>query len=213
MEGKGSLVNALPPFQWALLATLLFAVILANLDQPYPELAPLQHAPTLALVVAAPWSLRRWPLSNGRVFMLWLFLLLHTLGGRYIYSYVPYDGWFATLTGQPLSALLGLERNAYDRLIHFLFGLLITPVFAEVSQRHGSLGRRSAWLLAFAFIGLISAMYEVFEWLLTLALADGTADYYNGQQGDIWDPQKDMAIAQVGAALACAGACLRRSTR
>ena len=213
MEGKGSFVNALPPFQWALLATLLFAVILANLDQPYPELAPLQHAPTLAMIASGPWLLRRWPLSNGRVLMLWFFLLLHTLGGRYIYSYVPYDGWFATLTGQPLSALLGLERNAYDRLIHFLFGLLITPVIAEVSQRYGGLGRRSAWFLAFAFIGLISAMYEVFEWLLTLALADGTADYYNGQQGDIWDPQKDMAIAQVGAALACAGACLRRFTR
>ncbi|PVX31514.1 hypothetical protein DD559_12785 [Sphingomonas pokkalii] len=28
------------------------------------------------------------------------------------------------------------------------------------------------------------------------------ADEYNGQQGDLWDPQKDMAIAMLGAALA-----------
>jgi len=33
-------------------------------------------------------------------------------------------------------------------------------------------------------------------------MAEGaTADWYNGQQGDVWDPQKDMAAAQVGALL------------
>jgi putative membrane protein len=34
-------------------------------------------------------------------------------------------------------------------------------------------------------------------------LAGDTADYYNGQQGDIWDAQKDMAIAQLGSLMAC----------
>jgi putative membrane protein len=32
-------------------------------------------------------------------------------------------------------------------------------------------------------------------------VAGNTADYYNGQQGDPWDAQKDMGIAQAGAAL------------
>lgn len=47
-------------------------------------------------------------------------------------------------------------------------------------------------------IGLCSALYEIFEWLLTIVAADDTADYYNGQQGDPWDAQKDMALAQLG---------------
>ena len=43
--------------------------------------------------------------------------------------------------------------------------------------------------------------YEIFEWLLTIVAAGETADRYNGQQGDIWDAQKDMALAALGAIL------------
>jgi len=194
--------GALPRVQWALLGSLLLAVGLANIDQPYPELAPLQHAPTVLLCLAAPWLLRRWPLSTASVAMLWLFLMLHTLGGRYIYSNVPYEGWLAAVGGEALDGLLGSARNGYDRMVHFLFGLLFTPVFAEVARRHGGVGPRAAWLLGFALVGLGSALYEVFEWLLTVVAAGETADYYNGQQGDIWDPQKDMGLAQSGSLIA-----------
>jgi putative membrane protein len=204
----------LPRGQWALIGSLLLAVMLANIDQPYPELAPLQHAPTVLLCLAAPWLLRRWPLSTGSVALLWLFLLLHTLGGRYIYSYVPYQGWLAAVSGEALGGLLVSSRNGYDRMVHFMFGLLFTPIFAEISRRHGGIGPRASWLLGFALIGLGSALYEVFEWLLTVVAAGETADYYNGQQGDVWDPQKDMGLAQLGSLIAwimCTAAGRRRT--
>ncbi|MBB5986284.1 DUF2238 domain-containing protein [Sphingobium lignivorans] len=199
--------TALPPVQWLLLASLLLAVGAANIAQPYPALAPLQHVPTVAIALAAPWLLRRWPLTTGAVALLWLFLLLHTLGGRYIYSYVPYEAWLAALSGGeapglPEAGSPGDARNAYDRFVHFMFGLLCTPVLAQIGQRHGELRRRPAWLLGFALIGLAGALYEVFEWQLTLILAGETADHYNGQQGDLWDPQKDMALAQLGSLIA-----------
>ena len=38
-----------------------------------------------------------------------------------------------------------------------------------------------------------SLIYELFEWLLTIVMTAEEADYYNGQQGDMWDAQKDMA--------------------
>jgi putative membrane protein len=152
------------------------------------------------------------PLDRCRP-LVWLFLLLHTLGGRYIYSYVPYDSWFAAAAGQTLSAMFGMARNGYDRLVHFGFGLLLTPVIAEIGQRHGGMKRRAAWFAAFATVGLISALYEIFEWLLTMLLAPDMADGYNGQQADIWDPQKDMAIAQLGSLLALLVASLRRTFR
>jgi putative membrane protein len=44
-------------------------------------------------------------------------------------------------------------------------------------------------------------LYELFEWGLSMVLAPGHADAYNGQQGDVWDAQKDMAFALVGAAI------------
>ena len=34
--------------------------------------------------------------------------------------------------------------------------------------------------------------------------AGETADRYNGQQGDVWDAQKDMALATLGAILVLA---------
>ncbi len=47
----------------------------------------------------------------------------------------------------------------------------------------------------------IGALYEIVEWLLTLTAPPAMADDYNGQQGDPWDAQKDMALAGVGALL------------
>ncbi len=205
--------KSLPAAQRWMIASLLAAIGLANIAQPYPDLAPLQHGPTVIFALAAPWLLRRWPLSNGSVFCLWLFLLLHTLGARYIYSYVPYDAWLRAIGGHDLSSLLGLSRNGYDRLVHFAFGALLTLPLAELIGRQARVARGWALAGAFACIGLGSALYEIFEWLLTIVVAGDMADSYNGQQGDIWDPQKDMLAAQIGSTLILLGAWVRRLTR
>lgn len=202
ISGAAAVWKALPPIQRRMIAFLLAAIGLANVAQPYPDLAPLQHGPTVALMLAAPWLLRRWPLSTSSVGCIWLFLLLHTLGARWIYSYVPYDDWARAISGHDISSLFGTTRNGYDRLVHFGFGALLTPAMVEAAKRHGGLPMR--WSLAFAFaaIGLGSAAYEIFEWMLTSIVAGDMASYYNGQQGDVWDAQKDMAAAQGGATLA-----------
>ena len=46
-----------------------------------------------------------------------------------------------------------------------------------------------------------SMLYELFEWVLTLVLSPEAADNFNGQQGDMWDAQKDMAAAMVSSTL------------
>ncbi|KEQ54842.1 DUF2238 domain-containing protein [Sphingobium chlorophenolicum] len=198
IPGAAAVWKALPVAQRRMIILLVAAIIAANIDQPYPELAPLQHGPTVLLVLAAPWLLRRWPLSNGSVGCMLLFLLLHTLGGRYIYSYVPYDAWARAVSGHDISGTFGIARNGYDRLVHFAFGALLTAPFAEAARRYGVM--RMGWSMAFAFVavGFVGAIYEIFEWLLSVVAAGQTADWYNGQQGDMWDPQKDMAAAQIG---------------
>lgn len=200
-SGAAAIWKSLPIAQRRMILLLIGAIAAAQIDQPFPELAPLQHGPTFALALAAPWLLRRWPLSDGAVGCVTLFLLLHTLGGRYIYSYVPYDDWALRLTGHDLSSTFGWRRNGYDRLVHYAFGLLITYPVAQIARRQGDM--TFGWSLAFGFItiGFIGALYESFEWLLTLIAEGETADWYNGQQGDVWDPQKDMAAAQAGAAV------------
>jgi len=210
IAGAVAMWKALPIAQRRMIVALIAAIGLANIAQPYPDLAPLQHGPTIALILATPWLLRRWPLSTCAVACIWVFLLLHTLGARWIYSYVPYDDWARALSGHDVSSLFGTTRNGYDRLVHFAFGALLTAPIAEVARRHG--GLPAAWSLAFAFaaIGLGSALYEIFEWLLTILAAGETADYYNGQQGDVWDAQKDMAAAQIGSVLALIALLRRR---
>lgn len=94
---------ATPPAQRRLIGLLLVLLLVAQIDQPYPEVALLQHIPTMLLIVAAPWLLRRWPLSTASVACIVAFMALHTLGGRYAYSNVPYDDWARTLTGSTLS--------------------------------------------------------------------------------------------------------------
>jgi putative membrane protein len=197
-------LSALPRLQRLLLGLLLALLLIAQVDQPYPAIEPLQHIPTALLLVAAPWLLRRWPLSTPALACIILFLALHTLGGRYIYSNVPYDEWARALTGRGLSEAFGWTRNHYDRLVHFAFGLLSTVPVAEVARRYGGLSRRGAMLAVAGWVLSLSCFYEIFEWLLTIVAAGETADRYNGQQGDIWDAQKDMALAALGAVMVVA---------
>ena len=177
---------------------LLVAVVLANIRQPYPDIAPLQHVPTVLLILAAPPLLRRWPLSTGAVGCITAFFLLHTFAGRWTYSNVPYDDWAKALTGHTVSEMLGLHRNDFDRVVHVSFGLFWTPAVAEAMRRHAAMGLKASLWTAFLFVGAVSALYEIFEWLLTIVVAPGMADDYNGQQGDVWDSQKDMAVAILG---------------
>ena len=193
--------TTLPRAQKQLLGLLAALLLLAQIAQPYPEIALLQHIPTLVFLVASPWLLRRWPLSTASLACIIAFLALHTLGGRYAYSNVPYDDWARALTGTTLSDTFGWTRNHYDRLVHFAFGALSVVPVAEIARRWGGLTPRGATLTVLAWVLAISCLYEMFEWLLTIVAAGDTADRYNGQQGDIWDAQKDMAFATLGAIL------------
>ena len=47
----------------------------------------------------------------------------------------------------------------------------------------------------------VSAVYELLEWAAAVALGEG-ADAFLATQGDVWDTQKDMLMAGIGAAVA-----------
>ena len=71
----------------------------------------------------------------------------------------------------------------------------------EFLLRHLGIRRRLALYLAVESVIAVSAVYELFEWFLSIVLAGPMAADYNGQQGDMWDAQKDMALASLGALL------------
>lgn len=191
--------KSLPMAQRWMLAVLAFVVAIAQIDQPYPAVAPLHHTPTVLLLLASPYLLTRWPLSNAAVGCIVAFFLLHTLAGRYTYTMTPYDDWAAAITGHSINTLFGWERNNFDRLVHFTFGLTaILPAY-EILTKYLGVGHRFAIYIGLEFVMGISAVYELFEWGLAEVIAGDAAAQYNGQQGDVWDAQKDMALALLGA--------------
>lgn len=185
-----------------MLALIAVFVGLAQIDQPFPAVAPLHHIPTVLLILAAPFLLKRWPLSRLALACLVLFFLLHTLGGRYTYTNTPYDLWLNAIFGTDLKEIFGWTRNQYDRLVHFSFGLLCVYPVREILLRYANVSHALAVYVALEFVMGISAVYEILEWLLSLILAGDAVESYNGQQGDVWDAQKDMALAFLGALIA-----------
>jgi putative membrane protein len=182
-----------------LLGLLAVLLALVQIDQPYPDIAPLQHIPTAVLLLASPFLLRRYPMSTPAVVCVVVFFALHTLGGRYTYSNVPYDAWSKAAFGYSINETFGFTRNHYDRLVHLSYGLLAVYPIREFLLRHLGVTPRLALYISVESVIAVSAVYELFEWFLSIVLAGPMAADYNGQQGDIWDAQKDMGLATVGA--------------
>jgi putative membrane protein len=189
-------------YQVILGGALVTAMLLSLIRAPYPDQMYLQHIPTILAFLAWPAVTRRYPLSNASATCCAAFLCLHILGARYIYSFVPYDRWFLHVFGLDITSHFGFRRNHYDRIVHFAFGALaIRPVW-EACVRHLNVPRRFAYYSALEFVLAFSMLYELVEWGLSLILAGEDADAYNGQQGDMWDAQKDMSLALLGAIIA-----------
>jgi putative membrane protein len=140
--------------------------------------------------------------SNLAYTCLFVFFSLHEIGAHYTYSLVPYDAWSVALTGHSLDGLFGFERNHYDRLIHFLYGLLITPAAVELFAHYGRYPRVWATLFPMLFVASHSVIYELVEWGAAVVFGGELGQAYLGTQGDVWDAQKDMALAMLGASLA-----------
>ncbi|MEO5773892.1 MAG: DUF2238 domain-containing protein [Sphingomicrobium sp.] len=204
---------ALPRAQRWMIGALAALLLLVQIRQPFPDVAPLHHIPTLVLLLAVPFLLRLRPMSNAAVGCVVLFFVLHTIGGRYTYSSVPYDRWSEALFGISISEIFGFDRNHYDRLVHLSYGLLAVPPTLEFLQRHVGVARRVALYIAIESVIAVSAVYELFEWFLSIVLAGPMAADYNGQQGDMWDAQKDMALAAIGAIVSAAILSVRRWRR
>ncbi|HWP35431.1 MAG TPA: DUF2238 domain-containing protein [Thermodesulfobacteriota bacterium] len=144
----------------------------------------------VALLVA---TYRRFPLSDRSYVLIALFLSLHAVGAYYTYQAVPVGEW--------ARQGLGLRRNHYDRLVHLAFGLLMTYPIREVLVRVAAVRGGVLSALAVAVTLALSALYEIVEWGSAEVLSPQATAAFLGLQGDLWDAQKDMALAACGALL------------
>lgn len=159
----------------------------------------LENALTALFLTFLILTYKRLPLSGISYTCIFLFLALHTIGSHYTYSLVPYNEWTKWALGKSLNDMLGLERNHFDRLVHFCFGFLLAYPVREVFLRVA--GARGFWgyYLPLDLTISLSAVYELIEWAAAMAFGSEIGQAYVGAQGDPWDAQKDMALASLGA--------------
>lgn len=180
-----------------MIAVVLFAITTC-INPIFPQEQFLQHIGTALFVLLMLFDLKKNFLGAVSFTGLALFTILHIIGARYIYSYVPYNEFVQQFCGIDLNGLLGTTRNHYDRLVHFSFGLLMLPMFSQIAEKQMKCSKGAAIVTAWLLIQTGSMIYELFEWLLTIVMTSEAANNYNGQQGDMWDAQKDMALALLG---------------
>ena len=190
-----------PAKKFAFLGVL--AVFAATWIRPlWPLEQALHSALTVAGLAALWWTDRRWPPGDGAFAAICAFVAIHCVAARWLYSNVPYDEWLRTLSGWSPNVAFGWTRNHFDRLIHLLYGLCLTPAIRQVIlHAWPALRSGQAFVLAVMAVMCSSLVYEWLEWCIALALSPTAAEAYNGQQGDIWDAHADMLLATVGAVL------------
>lgn len=150
-------------------------------------------------------SWRHLRFSNRAYTQLFAFMVLHAVGAHYTYAEVPYDEAFRTLTGESLNDLFGWKRNHFDRLVHFLYGVLLFRLVWELFAMRAP--ARGIWrqILPLGFMFSHGMIFEVFEWIAAEWFGGDLGEAYLGTQGDVWDAQKDMALAALGSVLALGG--------
>lgn len=142
----------------------------------------------VAVLLATYRRFRFTPLAYG---LMGIHALILLVGGHYTYAEVPLGHW--------LRDALDLGRNHYDRLGHIAQGFIPAIIARELLLRTSPL-RPGKWLLFLVCsvcVGL-SAAYELLEWAVAV-LTGESAEAFLAFQGDVWDTQKDMALALLGA--------------
>ena len=142
---------------------------------------------------------RVFPFSKVSYTMLFVFFCLHTIGAHYTYAEVPYDEAWRQLTGHSLNAALGWERNNFDRVVHFAYGLLLAYPIREVFLRIANVRGFWGYFLPLDLTMSTSMLFELIEWGAVLVVGGELGQAYLGTQGDEWDAHKDMALASLGA--------------
>lgn len=153
----------------------------------------LENLLVVGAIPALVWLQRTRPLSRRACLWVFAFLALHEVGSHYTYSRVPWlDGLGVT------------ERNHYDRLVHFAFGLCLVGPLRELLARALATPARLLDALTVAVLMALSSAYELIEFAAAQIVDPELGLAFVGAQGDVWDAQKDQSLALAGALIGLA---------
>jgi putative membrane protein len=183
-------------FGHVLLGVFVFNWIVLAVNVRFYEDWKLENWLTVPFVVLLYLTSRWFRLSDVSYGLVFVYMTLHIVGSHYTYAEVPLGFW--------MQNLLDLPRNHYDRIVHFSFGFLLAYPIRELVVR--ICDARGWWGLWFPveFVLAFSCVYELLEWAIAVVFGGDLGIAYLGSQGDVWDAQKDMALAGLGSVVTMA---------
>ena len=140
-------------------------------------------------------TFRKFRFSGVAYACFFVWCILQIIGAHWTFEHVPMQ-W--------LTEPLGLTRNPYDRIAHFMVGWFAFPL-AELYWRKG--WARSVAASAFFAVMTTVAMagvWEIVEWLYAAIDGGEAGAAFLGSQGDEWDAQKDILCDTLGAVCSAA---------
>ena len=175
-------------------AWLLVLWVVTAIGPLYPRDWFLENILVIVWVVLLAVTYRRFQFSNFSYALFVIFLSMHLVGAHYTYTETPFGFW--------MQDWFGFERNHYDRLVHFAFGLLIAYPFRELLMRRSGIKTAWSYSLTVAIVLSFSSLYEVIEGMVAMIVSPDLGSAYLGTQGDEWDAQKDAFLAFAGSVIA-----------
>lgn len=154
----------------------------------------LENIPTLMIMIFLISTYKKYQFSDLSYLLICIFICLHVYGSKYTYTENPFGYW--------LKDYFNTSRNHYDRIVHFSSGFLLAYPVREFSQKWMKFPKLVSWILPIELALSVSALYEIVEWAVADVFFTGYRNSYLGTQGDIWDAQKDIFLAFLGAILA-----------
>jgi putative membrane protein len=154
----------------------------------------LENATAFIFLIVLALTYRKLPLSDLSYTLIFIYLCIHEFGAHYKYSDVPLGEW--------MKPWLHTNRNMYDRVAHFSFGLLLSYPLQEMFMRKVGVLSRWRYVLPVEAILSFSAIYEIMEAGAAMVLTPERGEEFVGMQGDMWDSQEDMLMAGIGSVVA-----------
>ena len=190
--------------RYFLTLSLIFFVIFIILSiSPYDRAdCALENTLVLVFVIIMALSYKKFPLSRISYSLIFVFMCLHQIGAHYTYAKVPYDTFLISHLSFSLNEYMGWDRNHFDRLVHFSFGLLLAYPIRELYYRVANVSGFWGYFFPLELTMAASMTFELFEWGAAEFFGGNLGMAYLGTQGDIWDAHKDMALASLGAFIA-----------
>ena len=164
----------------------------------------LENTLTIPFIVLLFYAYRWHKFSSWSVSFIFIFLMLHVYGSQHTYAENPFGFW--------LKDVLHLSRNHFDRLVHFGFGFLLAYPMHEICQAKFKIPNWLTYLIPLELTLSLGALYEIVEWLVADAFFPTQGPSFLGMQGDLWDAQKDLALAVAGAFLILTSVFIYRKT-